>query len=323
MNIPFSQASKSWSRILFQFNLFAIFLPFSVALSQLRADVYNAPPIPANATLPDGFVGYWQPTVITLISGDSEAVLIDTLFTSEQAVALGDWIEETIPDKRLSTIYVTHGHGDHWFNGPYLQKRFPGVQIVSTQASIDHMSTQLTGEFRSFWDDLFPAQIDEESFQILAKPLQDNKFTVEGHVFEAVDVGHSDTDETTFLHIPSLGMVVTGDIVYNDVHMWMTESPAQTQRDAWVKSLDKVASVKPEIVIGSHHRPGGVDGAFNIEASQTYIKTFGKLRQEAKNAEDLYNKVLEVYPNRIGKLVLWLGCQAQFPLDSQPTRDEL
>ncbi|KAI0381628.1 Metallo-hydrolase/oxidoreductase [Hypomontagnella monticulosa] len=302
---------------------FSVFFPLSLALSQLRADLYNAPAIPGNATLPDGSIGFWQPTVVTLISGESEAVLIDTLFTSDQAVALGDWIEETIPNKRLTTIYITHGHGDHWFNGPYMKKRFPGVEIVSTQKSIDHMATQLTPEFRTFWEQLFPGQIEEESYQILAKPLKDNKFTVEGHTFEAVDVGHSDTDETTFLHVPSLGMVVTGDIVYNDVHMWMAESPSQAQRDAWIKSLDRVASSKPEIVIGSHHRPGGVDGVFNIEASKQYIKTFGRLVQESKNAEELYNRVLEAYPTRIGKLVLWLGCQAQFPSGQPSERDEL
>ncbi|KAI0884591.1 Metallo-hydrolase/oxidoreductase [Annulohypoxylon maeteangense] len=316
MYLLHSQIKKIWS-------LLFTFLPLSTALSQLRADLYNAAPIPTNATLPDGTVGFWQPTVVTLISGASEAVLIDTLFTSAQAIALADWIEETIPNKRLTTIYITHGHGDHWFNSAYLQTRFPGVQIVSTQASITHMSTQLTSEFRTFWSTLFPSQIPPSSYQILAQPLQDNKFTLEGHVLEAVDVGHSDTDETTFLHIPSLGMVVAGDIVYNDVHMWMTESPTQAQRDAWVRSLDKVSSVNPAIVIGSHHRPGGVDGAFNIAASQTYIRTFGKLREVATSAEDLYAKVLEAYPNRIGKLVLWLGCQAQFPSEDRSGRDEL
>ncbi|KAJ6553685.1 hypothetical protein DFH09DRAFT_1166550 [Mycena vulgaris] len=99
-------------------------------------------------------------------------------------------------------------------------------------------------------------------------------------------------------------MVVAGDIVYNDVHMWMTESTTQGQRDAWIRSLDKVAAVNPGIVV--------VDGAFNIDASKEYISTFSRLVTKAKNATDLYNKVLEVYPNRIGNLVLWLGCQAQF-----------
>jgi glyoxylase-like metal-dependent hydrolase (beta-lactamase superfamily II) len=78
---------------------------------------------------------------VTLISGKSEAVLVDTLFTSEQGVSLGDWIQDTLNGNKLSTIYITHGHGDHWFNLRYLIKRFPGVEVVSTQDSIDHMST--------------------------------------------------------------------------------------------------------------------------------------------------------------------------------------
>ncbi|KAI1461253.1 Metallo-hydrolase/oxidoreductase [Annulohypoxylon moriforme] len=312
------------SQTLFQANILTILLPLSAALSQLRADLYNAAPIPVNATLPDGSTGYWQPTVVTLISGASEAVLIDTLFTADQAIALGDWIEATIPNKRLTKIYITHGHGDHFFNTPYLATRFPGVEIISTQASITHMSSQLTPEFRSFWSTLFPSQIPLSSFQVLAKPLDDtNKFTLEGHILSAVDAGHSDTDSTTFLHIPFLNMVVAGDIVYNDVHMWLAESPLQSQRDLWIQSLDKIASLNPGIVIGSHHRPGGVDGAFNIEASKTYIRTFSELRGKATSAEDLYGKVLQAYPNRLGKLVLWLSCQAQFSSDSEAGRDEL
>lgn len=281
--------------------------------SSLRADLYNAPAIPTSERLPDGTVGLWQPTVVTLISGESEAVLVDTLFTTDQAVSLADWISETLGAKKLTTIYITHGHGDHWFNLPYLLRRFPGVSVVSTQDSIEHMSTQLSPYFRGFWHDTFPGQIDEESFQILAKPLKDNTFTLEGHAFSAVDVGHSDTDATTFLHVPSLDLAVAGDIVYNDVHMWMAESPSESQRDAWIHSLDRLEAYKPAIVIGSHHRPGGVDGAFNIGASRRYIEVFSELVRESSDAEELYRRVLSVYPNRIGKLVLWLGCKASFP----------
>lgn len=287
-----------------------------VAKGLLRADLFWTPPIPTSVTLPDGSIGFWQPTVVTLISGKSEAVLVDTFFTSEQAIALGDWIEETLAGKRLRTIYITHGHADHFFNGPYMQKRFPGVEIVSTQRAIDHMRTQLTPEGRALWQGLFPGVISEDSWQILAKPLVDNKFTLEGHTFEAVNIGHSDTDETTFLHVPALDMVVAGDIVYNDVHMWMGETTTEAQRNAWINSIDKIAAVKPGIVVGSHHRQGGVDGAFNIEASKEYLSTYSKLVKQASNATDLYNKVLEAFPNRMGKLILWLGCQAQFPSSS-------
>ncbi|KAJ7198307.1 hypothetical protein GGX14DRAFT_666479 [Mycena pura] len=150
------------------------------------------------------------------------------------------------------------------------------VEIVSTNHSIDHMATQLTPDMRTFWNELFPCQIPEESFQVLAKPLAHTKFTMEGHIFDAIDAGHSDTDETTFLHVPSLDMVVARDI------------------DAWIRSLDKIAAEDSGIVVGSHHRQGGVDGAFNIDASKEYISTFSRLVTKAANATDLYNKRLQI-----------------------------
>ncbi|KAI1128174.1 Metallo-hydrolase/oxidoreductase [Nemania abortiva] len=304
---------KNWTQPLTKLPLLSFTLCLCAAMSPLRADVYNAPAIPTNKTLPDGSVGLWQPTVVTLVSGESEAVLIDTLFTVEQGVELGDWLQDTLGEKRLTAIYITHGHGDHWFNAVYLKERFPGVQIVSTQHSIDHMATQVSPDGRAFWDELFPDQIDESSFQITALPLKDNQFFLEGHRLVAMDVGHSDTDNTTFLYVPDLKMAVCGDIVYNDVHMWLVESPLQSQRDAWIRALDDVAAYDPAIVIGAHHRLGGIDGAFNIEASKHYIRTFSEEQQKSEDAVDLYNRMRKAFPSRLGFLVLWLSCQASFP----------
>ncbi|PVH99791.1 Metallo-hydrolase/oxidoreductase [Periconia macrospinosa] len=285
-----------------------------MALSPLRADLFYTAPIPTGKNLPDGSIGYWQPTVVTLISGASEAVLVDTLHTVDQGIELGNWIEETLGEhKRLTKIYITHGHGDHFFNLPYLHDRFPEVEILSTQKVINHMKTQSEPDLRAFWEELFPKQIDEASYQVIAKPLEhNNTFQLEGHVLKAIEAGHSDTDDTTFLHIPSLDMVVAGDVVYNGVHMWMTESPQQSQRDDWIHALNELEALQPAIVVASHHRPGGVDGAFNIDASRQYIETFSRLASQLKNAQDLYDAMLLAFPTRIGKLVLWLSSQAAF-----------
>jgi glyoxylase-like metal-dependent hydrolase (beta-lactamase superfamily II) len=78
--------------------------------SALRADVYVAPAIPVHSG-----EWSWSPTACTLVHGEQEAVLIDTPLTSAQTQDLVDWIKSIILNKRLTTIYITHGHGDHFF----------------------------------------------------------------------------------------------------------------------------------------------------------------------------------------------------------------
>jgi Metallo-beta-lactamase superfamily len=83
-------------------------------------------PILATATkdLPPGQSrATWSPISATLISGRRDAVLVDPLMTVEQGMAVADWVSTT--GKNLTTVYVTHGHGDHWFGLGAVRERFP------------------------------------------------------------------------------------------------------------------------------------------------------------------------------------------------------
>ncbi len=79
----------------------------------LSYDVFVAPSKLAKAPPPRiGEPRAWDPTTSTLIFGARDAMLVDTLMTVREATALADWIE--LHDRRLTTIYITHGHGDHY-----------------------------------------------------------------------------------------------------------------------------------------------------------------------------------------------------------------
>jgi hypothetical protein len=73
----------------------------------LSYDVYVAPSIPT--TIPDRPPDlerrWWSPISATLISGESDAILVDALMTVEQARDLADWVAAS--GKNLTTIYVT------------------------------------------------------------------------------------------------------------------------------------------------------------------------------------------------------------------------
>lgn len=54
----------------------------------------------------------WSPMSSTLIYGERDAALVDTLVTFDQADSLVNWIDRF--EKHLTAIYITHGHADHW-----------------------------------------------------------------------------------------------------------------------------------------------------------------------------------------------------------------
>jgi glyoxylase-like metal-dependent hydrolase (beta-lactamase superfamily II) len=160
----------------------------------------------------------WVPTSATLVFGQRDAVLVDTFLTVEQAAAQVEWVAAS--GKNLTTIYVTHGHGDHFFGIAALLDRFPNAKAVATPDVLKVMRRQMSPEFvASFWNARYPGQIPEHL--VLPEELQGNVIDLEGRELVAVEVGHTDTDNTTCLHVPSVGLVVAGDAAYNDVHLYL------------------------------------------------------------------------------------------------------
>src|SRR5260370_8271845 len=107
--------------------------------NEITYDVFSSDPIPqAIATLlPNGDHQMWSPISSTLIYGPTEAVLIDPPLTIKQTEALADWVERF--GKKLSSIYITHGHRHHCFGTKPLQDHFPGVSVYATEWTLEVM----------------------------------------------------------------------------------------------------------------------------------------------------------------------------------------
>jgi len=178
----------------------------------LSYDVFvsDGPPRAGAERMPDGSPLVWSPLSSTLISGAQDAVLVDPPFTRTQTQRVGDWVEKS--GKRLACIYVTHGHGDHWFGTGELARRFPGVTVYATAGTIEVMRQQAGQGREQLWDRIFPGQIPETP--VLAEPVPAQGFWLEGNPLVAVETGHSDTDHTTVLHVPAIGLVAAGDVAW-------------------------------------------------------------------------------------------------------------
>jgi glyoxylase-like metal-dependent hydrolase (beta-lactamase superfamily II) len=277
----------------------------------LNWEVLVAPGIPmVTSDLPPGTKqGMWSPISSTLIYGKRDAVLVDAFITVEQTDFLVNWVEAS--GKNLTTIYATHGHGDHFFGIGALLDRFPNARAVAAREVVHVMRQQASPEFvANFWSAWFPGQIPDRL--VIAEELKGNVIDLEGHDLVAVEVGHTDTDYTTCLHVPSLGLVVAGDVAYNDVHLYLAESNART-RGEWISALDKIESLNPSAVVAGHKRSGNDDSPKIIEETRRYIRDFDRVAGTTTSARELYDKMLELYPDRVNPLVPWLSAHAVKP----------
>jgi glyoxylase-like metal-dependent hydrolase (beta-lactamase superfamily II) len=251
----------------------------------------------------------WVPTSATLIFGQRDAVLVDAFLTIEQAAALVEWVEAS--GKNLTTIYVTHGHGDHFFGIGALLNRFPNARAMATHDVVESMRRQASPEYVSnFWNARYPGQIPERL--VIAEELKGNVIQLEGCDLLVVEVGHTDTEHTTCLHVPSVGLVVAGDAAYNDVHLYLAESNAETRRE-WIAALDTIESLKPRTVIAGHKKPEKKDNPRIIEETRQYIRDFDRLARMTTTARELYDEMLQLYPNRANPGSLWGSARAAKP----------
>ena len=269
----------------------------------LHWDVFvSTQPLVVTADLPPGVTERrWSPISSTLISGRQDAILVDTFITVEQNRQLAAWVEKS--GKNLIAIYATHGHGDHFFGVSTIRQRFPNAQFVAPRDVITVMRRQASAAvFESFWNSRFPGQLD--AHPVIAEELSGTVIELEGEDLVSVSLGHTDTDSTTCLHVPSIGLVVAGDAAYNDVHVFLGESSAET-RSEWISALDLIGSLKPYVVVAGHKRPGSEDSPRIIEETKQYIRDFDRIAAAATTAKDLYTRMLALYPDRLNPGALW------------------
>lgn len=279
--------------------------------NRLQWDVFVSAQIPAvtNNLPPGASEMKWSPISSTLISGKRDAVLVDTAITIDQNRKIADWIGES--GKNLTAIYATHGHGDHFFGVNTIQKRFPRARFVAMRDAIAVMRKQASPPVvESYWKQRFPGQID--STLVIADELKGGVLELEGEQLVGVPLGHTDTDSTTCLHVPSIGLVVCGDALYNDVHLHLGESDAEGRKE-WIAALDKIGSLKPMAVIAGHKRPEAPDTPNNIEETRKYIRDFDRIAANTRTALKLYSQMLAIYPERVNPAVLWLSALATKP----------
>jgi glyoxylase-like metal-dependent hydrolase (beta-lactamase superfamily II) len=276
-------------------------------MAELQYSVYVAP---AKLVVSDDFPPgedreMWSPTTSTLIHGERDAVLVDALMTKDESRALADWV--VAAGKNVTAIFVTHAHGDHFFGAPAILERFPDARVVAAPSVAARMDTQYGPRFDRSWGSRFPGQISGQ--HVTAEPLTDGLIELEGEQLRAIELGHTDTDGTSALYVPSTGLVVAGDAVYGEVHLYLVEAKGSGGQE-WLDALDTVERLNPSAVVAGHKRDGGADSPEYIGRTRRYIEDFTAAAEQAGSFADLYEAMIVLYPDRVNRAVPWHSAKA-------------
>jgi glyoxylase-like metal-dependent hydrolase (beta-lactamase superfamily II) len=287
-----------------------------VSSNNLTYDVFvNDPPPQDNGLLPNGEPKLFSPQASTLISGSEDAVLTDPAMTADQARALGDWVAGK--GRNLTDIFITHGHGDHWFAAGVLAERF-AARIVASAGTIVQMHANVALR-PLLWDKVYRGIPPSP---VTAVTVPDNRFTLEGHDLVIVEVGPTDTDDTTVLHVPDLDLVVAGDVIYNGVHMYLAQSVVVGGFAPWREAIDKVEALEPRhIVCGHQNKQLDDDAERTIAETRQYLDDADDLLRTESTAVDFFNAKIERYPNHLGRTVLWAGASTLYGVREHPEED--
>ena len=211
-----------------------------VASGTLSFNVFTAPgkTMVGERPKPFGEALAFDPITSTLIFGDYDAVLVDAMLTVAEAEALADWV--ALHNRNLETIYITHAHFDHFYGLGILLDRFPGARAIATPDAVKAMQMSFTPPVERLARQMFPRQVPTKL--VSPEPYDGDSFTLEGHELRIIKQGRTDSPDSTSLYVPSIGLIVAGDVVYNQCRMYVGDTTPESRKN-WIADLDRLAAL--------------------------------------------------------------------------------
>jgi glyoxylase-like metal-dependent hydrolase (beta-lactamase superfamily II) len=233
---------------------------------------------------------FWTNSVI--IEGEHEVMLVDAQLTKTSAEKVLQQIEET--KKPLSTIYITHAHADHFLGLEVFKEAYPGVRIIATSAVVDRID-MVYQEKIDKWKKILGS--GATSHAVAISRFDGNFIEFEGAQIEVLKNIQGDTDENTMLWIPRQRLLIAGDVLFNDMHVYTAETDSKA-RGKWLNSLQKIRELKPSVVIPGHSKVGApLDASTAVHFTEDYLLVFEKELKTAKDADSLVNTMKEKFPS--------------------------
>jgi len=240
-----------------------------------------------------------------IIEGADEVMLVDAQLTRTNAERVLEEIRNI--KKPLSIIYITHEHADHFLGLEVFREAYPRVRIIANSAVADRINSVYQDKIDKWKKVLGPGAIS----QVVAFEQFDGNFIrFESSEIEVLKNIQGDTDENTMLWIPGQRILIAGDVVVNDMHVYTAETDSKA-RGKWLNSLNKIRELKPSVVIPGHSKVGApLDASTAVDFTENYLSVFEEELKKAKDPDTFINTMMERFPSADFPLAIVRGAKA-------------
>ncbi|WP_030437708.1 MBL fold metallo-hydrolase [Actinoplanes subtropicus] len=235
----------------------------------------------------------------TLVTGETEALLVDTGFTRADGHRLAAAVLDS--GRQLTTVVISHADPDFYFGAEVIADAFPDARILATPEAAATMAKKYEGKLKA-WAALganLPTRLIE------TEPLTgDLQFA--GHTFELKGAPTALPDRT-YLYQAEDRAILGGVLVFADEHVWIADTPRDEQLDAWDALLADMQTLDPVLVVPGHRQPTAPADASALAYTREYLAAFRRIVADAADGAAATEALLKAYPQAGMQIAAQLG----------------
>jgi glyoxylase-like metal-dependent hydrolase (beta-lactamase superfamily II) len=226
----------------------------------------------------------------TLITGKTDAVLLDTGFTRADALRIAAMVLDS--KKTLKTIYISQADPDFYFGIDILKQLFPDAKVVATGPTLKKLQATLPTK-QQVWGPRLGANAPKSVS--LPEVLNGDTIALEDQVLQVRGLDDS-LPHRSYVWIPSIQTIAGGVNVFAGLHAWTADTQTAEERAGWGKKLDAMAALQPSRVIPGHAAAGEAQDASQIAYTQAYLRRFESELGKAENSGALIEAMKAAFP---------------------------
>lgn len=243
------------------------------------------------------------PVSSVLITGKTEAILVDAQFQRNDALSVVELIKQS--GKKLTAIYISHGDPDFYFGLDVITAAYPDAKVLASAPTQSYIKKSMDGK-KAYWGPI----LKENAPQKLVVPevLKGDTLLVDGEQVKVVGLDGHDPKHS-FVWVPSSKTVLGGVVVFGNMHVFLADTQTPESRQKWYKTLNGIEQLKPKTVIPGHMLGDKPLTLQAVKFTHQYIQDFETAAATSANSAELVAKMKKNYPTIGGDSILGLSAK--------------